>query len=130
MSFISKTFGGLNKAYYFRHFFFGLILFMLFEAIIFNAGKGAIDSRFISMTIMNCVSLFLYPYSRFVYESVVGYILGGNEFFVNAMLLFGTKIITMSLCFLFSWAIAPIGLTYLYFYHSKQEKLTQQEDQE
>lgn len=27
MSLISKTFGGLNKAYYFCHFFFGLILY-------------------------------------------------------------------------------------------------------
>lgn len=28
MSFISKTFGGLNKPYYFRHLFFGLIIFI------------------------------------------------------------------------------------------------------
>ncbi|MEE6076036.1 hypothetical protein [Avibacterium paragallinarum] len=130
MSFISKTFGGLNKAYYFRHFFFGLILFILLEAMIFNAGKGAIDSKFISMTIMNCVLLFLYPYSRFVYESVVDYILGKNAFFVNAALLLATKITTIALCFVFSWAIAPIGLIYLYFYHSKQEKLAQKEHQE
>ncbi|MFZ7223061.1 hypothetical protein [Avibacterium avium] len=127
MSLISKTFGGLNKAYYFRHFFFGLILFILLEAMLFNAEKGVIDSKFISITIMNCVFLFLYPYSRFVYESVVDYLLGENVSFVNPILLLVTKTMTMFLCFFFSWAIAPIGLIYLYFYHSKQEKLAQQE---
>ena len=34
MSFISKTFGGLNKPYYFRHLFFGLIIFGIVDKIV------------------------------------------------------------------------------------------------
>ncbi|MCW9718731.1 MULTISPECIES: hypothetical protein [unclassified Avibacterium] len=127
MSLISKTFGGLNKAYYFRHLFFGVVIFILLELLIFNAGKGIIDHKFILSTLMFLIFTLLYPYSRFVYESIVGYIFGENVFIVNAILLLITKMVTMLICFMFSWIIAPIGLVFLYFYHTKQEKQTEQE---
>ncbi|MFC0324055.1 hypothetical protein ACFFHT_10905 [Gallibacterium melopsittaci] len=123
MSFIGKTFGGLSKAYYFRNLFFGSLLYILLEVTIFNANKGVIDHKFILITLMLTGLLLLYPYSRFVYESIVGYIFGDNVFFVNILLMFSIKIMTIGLCFAFSWAIAPVGLIYLYFYHTKQEKL-------
>lgn len=131
MSFISKTFGGLNKPYYFRHLFFGLIIFILLEAIILNAGGDAkekiLEGKFWGITGVYLIFLFLYPYSRFVYESIVNYIVGDNVFIVNTFLLLTIKVITIFLCFIFSWAIAPIGLIYLYFYYSRQEKLDSQQ---
>ncbi|BFQ93074.1 hypothetical protein [Gallibacterium anatis] len=134
MSFISKTFGGLNKPYYFRHLFFGLIIFILLEAIILNAGGDAkekiLEGKFWGITGVYLIFLFLYPYSRFVYESIVEYIFGNNVFIVNGLILLVVKTITMLLCFIFSWAIAPIGLIYLYFYYSRQEKLALQESNE
>ena len=33
------------------------------------------------------INAFLYPYSRFVYETIVGFIMGQNVFFVNALLM-------------------------------------------
>ncbi|MFZ7233838.1 hypothetical protein ACLSZ5_04390 [Avibacterium avium] len=130
MSFIRKTFGGLNKAYYFRHFFFGFIIFILLEMMIYNAGKGVFDSKFITSSLIFFILSLLYPYSRFVYENIVDYIFGENIFIVNALFLLGIKAFTMLMCYIFGWAIAPVGLIFLYFYHSKQEKLVQQEHQE
>ena len=130
MSFLSKTLGGLSKAYYTRQFLFGLIFFILIVAISYNGynytGKTSI---LVTNIILGLICLLLYPYSRFVYESIIEYILGNNVFFVNAPLMLVTKLITMAICFIFSIFIAPIGLIYLYFYHSKQEKLQDQNEQ-
>ncbi|WP_118859356.1 hypothetical protein [Haemophilus haemolyticus] len=130
MSFLSKTLGGLSKAYYTRQFLFGLIFFIFIVAISYNGynhtGKISI---LVTNTILGLICLLLYPYSRFVYESIIEYILGDNVFFINAPLMLVTKLITMAICFIFSIFIAPIGLIYLYFYHSKQEKLQNQNEQ-
>lgn len=40
MSFISKTFGGLNKSYYLRHLFFGFILYALMLDYCYKQVKG------------------------------------------------------------------------------------------
>ncbi|WP_256857306.1 hypothetical protein [Xanthomonas axonopodis] len=66
------------------------------------------------------VNTLLYPYSRFVYESIVGYIMGGNVFFVNAILMLFVKLMTMAICWSFAIFIAPIGLLYLYVHHSQR----------
>ena len=130
MSFLSKTLGGLSKAYYTRQFLFGLIFFILIVAISYNGyNYTGNTSILVTNIILGLICLLLYPYSRFVYESIIEYILGNNVFFVNAPLMLVTKLITMAICFIFSIFIAPIGLIYLYFYHSKQEKLQNQNEQ-
>ena len=130
MSFLSKTLGGLSKAYDTRQFLFGLIFFIFIVAISYNGynhtGKISI---LVTNSILGLICLLLYPYSRFVYEIIIEYILGDNVFFINAPLMLVTKLITMAICFIFSIFIAPIGLIYLYFYHSKQEKLQNQNEQ-
>ncbi len=67
------------------------------------------------------INTLLYPYSRFVYESIVGFIMGENIFFVNAIFMIFLKFITMTICWVFALFVAPIGLAYLYYYHSKVE---------
>ena len=100
MNFIQKTFGGLSIAYYTRHFIFGLLICGLLLLPTVSAGQG-IPKNTIFLIIL-CQPL--YPYSRFVYESVINYILGENTFFVNAILLLLTKLFTMLLC----WFFAPL----------------------
>lgn len=130
MSFLSKTLGGLSRAYYTRQFLFGLIFFISIVAISYNGyNYTGNTSILVKNVILGLICLLLYPYSRFVYESIIEYILGDNVFFVNAPLMLVTKLITMAICFIFSIFIAPIGLIYLYFYHSKQEKLQNQNEQ-
>ncbi|WP_118842059.1 hypothetical protein [Haemophilus haemolyticus] len=130
MSFLAKTLGGLSKAYYTRQFLFGLIFFISIVAISYNGyNYTGNTSILVKNVILGLICLLLYPYSRFVYESIIEYILGDNVFFVNVPLMLVTKLITMAICFVFSIFIAPIGLIYLYFYHSKQEKLQNQNEQ-
>jgi hypothetical protein len=62
------------------------------------------------------VNTLLYPYSRFVYEGVMGFIVGQNVFWMNVLFM---KLVTMALCWSCAIFIALIGLAYLYYHHSK-----------
>lgn len=115
---IRKTFGGLSKDYLFRQFFFAILMGALFMWVGWN-GKDANLYQRIWLTAFTLVCTLLYPYSRYVYESVVGFIMGDNVFFANAFWMMAMKFFTMMVCFFFSYVIAPFGLIYLYYYHSK-----------
>ncbi|MDP1573117.1 MAG: hypothetical protein Q8M09_12245 [Pseudomonadota bacterium] len=114
---IHKTLGGLSPQYYFRQLFFGLVLAAL---ILFMSTQGG-RSMPISMMLFVVVSTLLYPYSRFVYESIIGFVMGGNVFFVNAIFMLFTKFVTMAMCWGLAIFVAPVGLAYLYYHHSKAE---------
>jgi hypothetical protein len=112
---IAKTFGGLSPQYHFRHFVFGLI-FPVFIYFMASRGTHPIQLNMILFMVVNTV---LYPYSRFVYESIANFVLGQNVFFVNALFMLFVKLITMLLCWVCAIFVAPIGLGYLYYHHSK-----------
>jgi hypothetical protein len=112
-----KTFGGLTKQYYFRQLFFGALLAALFVALSMQSpNAGGVR---IGLFVFAALSTLLYPYARFVYESIVHFIMGENVFFVNAVLMMFVKSFTMLLCWSAAIFIAPIGLAYLYYHHSK-----------
>ena len=113
---IQKTLGGLSKQYYFRQFIFGLVI----AALIFFMSTQGGRSMPIGMLLFTIVSTLLYPYSRFVYESIVGFVMGENIFFVNAIFMLATKFFTMAMCWVFAIFVAPIGFAYLYYHHSKR----------
>lgn len=117
---IGKTFGGLSKRYYFRHFVFGIIIAGLFIFISLKGPNGIPEN--VMLMLIFVANAFLYPYSRFVYESITGFIIGNNVFVMPAILMLFFKLVTMMICFMFALFIAPIGLAYLYYHHSKQVK--------
>ncbi|MFT5758514.1 MAG: hypothetical protein ACI9LM_003256 [Alteromonadaceae bacterium] len=114
---LSKTFGGLSKEYYFRQFFFAL-LFPVFFYFVATSSSKEMTTPYIIVAMFS-VNTLLYPYSRFVYEKVVGFVLGENTFFVNALLMLVVKAFTMTICWTMALFIAPVGLVYLYFYPTK-----------
>ena len=118
---IRKTFGGLSKAYYFRQLFFAMLIFVFYTAVILHVQVGL--SAKVWSILFFTLSTLLYPYSRFVYESIVNFIIGDNRLYLNANVVFGTKLVTVLLCWAFAIFISPIGLTYLYFHHSKNLKI-------
>ncbi|WP_407579529.1 hypothetical protein [Citrobacter koseri] len=118
MSFISKTLGGLKPSYYIRHFIFGALISAFFIYIALQNPNG-VKVWNIVLFIINAM---LYPYARFVYEQIVSFIIGENVFFINAIIMLAAKTLTMVLCWMFSIFIAPVGLAYLYYYHSKSAK--------
>lgn len=126
---IQKTLGGLSKQYYFRQLVFGLILFALVGFFLFGetSPDGGSNATFsFSSLIFLIISTLLYPYSRFVYETVVGFFMGDNVFFGSALSMMIAKFVSMIMCWVCAILIAPIGLLYLYFHHSKQEKVQEQ----
>lgn len=118
MDFFRKTLGGLKASYYIRHFIFGALISAFFIYISMQSPNGVKLENIIFFVI----NALLYPYARFVYEQIIGFIMGENIFFINAIVMLTVKVITMCLCWIFSVFIAPVGLIYLYYYHSKAEK--------
>src|SRR5258706_9284625 len=66
----------LSPQYYFRQFIFGLI----FPALMtFMLTRSAHPIPLVMVGLL-AINTLLYPYSRFVYEGVVGFIMGQNVF--------------------------------------------------
>ena len=117
-TFIQKTFGGLSKPYYFRQLFFGLLMACGMFIFVVKIFDHEVTTLFIAYLTINTI---LYPYSRFVFDSVMSFIFGNNVFFFAIDLWLLLKVLAIGFCFTASVFIAPIGLLYLYFYHSKQQ---------
>ena len=113
-----KTFSGLSREYYFREFIFGLIFVVLFFYPYYTKGMTIPP---IGVILTAILSQILYPYSRFVYHSITDFIFGNNMFIVNAFPMLILKFLMM-ICWFFAIFIAPIGLLYLYYHHTKEEK--------
>ncbi len=122
---LAKTFGGLSSAYYVRQFLFGVVIsvFILYVATR-DLATNPLQWRLVVFLVVNTA---LYPYSRFVYESIVRFMMGDNVFWVNALLMLFVKLITMVFCWGFAVFIAPIGLAYLYYHHTKAEAQARRE---
>ncbi|HEP8700752.1 hypothetical protein [Pseudomonas aeruginosa] len=114
-NFFRMTFGGLSAKYYFRQLFFGSLFLALIVFLSISSQKG----MKVDLLVLSLVCTWLYPYSRFVYESVIGFLLGENIFYVPAIFLLFAKLMTMAICWSFAIFIAPIGLLYLYFHHRR-----------
>ena len=117
-SFFCKTFGGLTARYYIRHLLFGLVFC---AALIWGLAhtKAGLSGKW-GAVVFSTVSSLLYPYARFVYESVVGYVIGENVFYGPAIPMLMVKAFTMLMCWSMAVFIAPLGLIYLYFHHSRR----------
>ena len=121
---IAKSLGGLNGQYYFRQLFFGGAFSLLYILLLSqNDQTSSSFAQDIFLYGYLFVSAFLYPYSRFVYESIVSFIMGDNVFFANAIIVLMVKIITMAICWSMAILIAPLGLIYLYIYHSRTQNI-------
>ena len=142
MGILQKTFGGLDRAYYFRNLFFAVILAGIFVAIQYSSHSAMVDRNITAtasaeygvanafMYVYIAISALLYPYARFVYESIVNFIMGDNVFFINAFVLLAWKFMVMMMLFLFAIFIAPIGLLYLWYYHNKNKNFDENYDED
>lgn len=115
-SLFAKTFGGLSGPVYLRHFLFGAVIAALLITVSLSGNHSA-NYGFIAFALINTA---LYPYARFVYESVVGYIVGDNQFYFNAVTFVIAKYFTIVMCWAFAIFIAPVGLLYLFIRNSKR----------
>lgn len=112
---LRKTLGGLSPQYYVRQLFFALLIAGVYLMVFMQSARPLAAGPLVFLGI----STLLYPYARFVYESCVDFLVGGNLFVLPALLMLLVKLITMVMCFVMAIFIAPVGLAYLYWHHSK-----------
>jgi hypothetical protein len=110
---LARSFGGLPPGYYVRQFLFGLF-FPVFLLLASTHGKGLLALS-VHLQVTLALDTLLYPYSRFAYESVIGYIAGDTALVFPAILFGAVKLFTMLFCWAFAIFIAPVGLVWLYF---------------
>lgn len=113
IKFTRALFCNIKPYYYFRHFVFGIA--MSFLAIL-------IAGLHFQTVIMIVICTFLYPYSRFVYEAIIDFIMGDNVIISNIIPALIFKFFTMTFCFYLAPFIAPVGLVLLYFLQRKNTK--------
>ncbi|MRT01675.1 hypothetical protein GJQ57_23800 [Ralstonia pickettii] len=106
---VQKSLGGLTLPYYLRHLCFALIFpFMLLAQVSHQAGAGG-------MILLAVVNTLLYPYARYLYERVWGFIMGDTKFMMGVLWVSAGKLITMMACWCLAIVLAPISLVYLYY---------------
>ncbi|MDE1311644.1 hypothetical protein [Vibrio aestuarianus] len=81
--FLRCTFGGLKTSYLIRQYIFGVLI----AAFYFNAATSNGQVLSLGTMAMFAINTLLYPYSRFVYESIVEFVLGENTFYGKRSLL-------------------------------------------
>ena len=113
--FFINTFGGLKPSYLIRQYIFGICLALFFANMNMQGGRE-LSLGVMSMLVINTA---LYPYSRFVYESVIEFILGDNTFYVNAIVMLFAKIMTMFICWVAAIFVAPVGLAFIYYKNTR-----------
>lgn len=111
---IQKSFGGLTLPYYLRHLCFAVIFpLMLLAQVNHRSGAGG-------MFLLAVVNTLLYPYARFLYERVWGFIMGDTKFMMGVLWVSVGKLITMMACWCLAIFLAPISLAYLYFQRERR----------
>ena len=114
----SRTLCGLTGSYFFRQLFFGMII-AAGSLVDQHSTKGL---RFNDIQPFTIIATLLYPYSRFLYEEIIGILLGSNVFIMPALIMLPAKYFTMGMCWILSIGLAPIAWIYLFCYHASREK--------
>lgn len=117
---LSRSFGGLRRSYYFRNLCSGGFMLLCASSLYFQK-----DSNFPS-TIFYCLAIgtLLYPYSCFVYDSIIDFFRGDDIIITNPFnpILFSIRMALRVSGWLPSIFIAPVGLIWLYFSHARDNK--------
>lgn len=111
--FITTVFRSLEPSYLARQYLFGGIL----AVFMYIATKDQLTPFLWGYLIL---SFILYPFAMFVYDSLVGLLIGENVFLVDGLLSLFFSIAKIFFIFFFSIVIAPFGILYLYIRNRKR----------
>ncbi len=113
MKSIKELFASLNASYLMRQYVFGFICY----ALLIYINKDTLNAQII---VILTISLLLYPFAMFVYDSIVNFLLGDNIVFKSLGLTIILGVIKTVGIFVFSIFIAPVGIIYLYLTRGKR----------
>ncbi len=111
MNLIKQIFGSLDNTFIIRNYVIGIILTGLFLVAEFS-GTNKIGF-YIFAGLYALISLLLFPFSKYLYGEIVGFIFKDVVFFRNIIIHVIWSGIRDLILFLFSIIIAPIGIVVL-----------------
>jgi hypothetical protein len=110
LNYIKLAIFSLPTEYYLRQLFFSVLLSgSAYYIATFN--EGPLNT---GLMIYICITTLIYPYSRYLYESVISFIMGNNSFYIDISDYLFYKLLTMCLCWSLAIFIAPISLLFLF----------------
>ncbi|MCT4715745.1 hypothetical protein MUA01_12295 [Enterobacteriaceae bacterium H18W14] len=102
---------GLPEGYYLNKIIVAIVIAAIW--LLFKVSTGSKITGY--MMAFSGISVLLYPYSRFLYEKIISYVVADNKLYFPVVVFIVVKLITMCLCWFFSFLIAPVGLAYLFY---------------
>ncbi|TOG32923.1 hypothetical protein CGJ03_23855 [Vibrio parahaemolyticus] len=108
---ILKAFGGLDKSYLLRQYVIGIFVCVVYAFIVRKYGQGL--GLYTMLTF--AINTLLYPYSRYLFESLVKFIFGNTHFDKGSSILIILKLLSIVFCWSAAVFIAPFGLLYIHF---------------
>lgn len=104
-----KTFGGLTASYLIRQYFFAILLGAFMLGFL-SLGESEETRKIVNgpMIAFVVVNVILYPYARYVFDSIVSFVLGDNFFILPIPVMLMIKFFNIAMCFCFAIFMAPL----------------------
>ena len=117
---LKKIFFGIPQKYFLRQLMFSITFFILFVIILSYSKSNTTTIGYYEMIIFYSINTILYPYSRFLYESITSFILGDNIVAFNFFIMMIIKILSIIICWQCAIIFTPLSLIYIYFVNRKK----------
>ncbi|MGL0936135.1 hypothetical protein ACSTEA_22540 [Vibrio vulnificus] len=108
---ILSAFGGLDKSYLIKQYAIGILVCVIYALIVRKYGQGFGLYAVVTFSL----NTLLYPYSRYLFESLVKFVFGNTRFDKGAGILIAIKLLSIVFCWSAALFIAPFGLLYIHF---------------
>jgi len=123
---IKKTLLGLPRGFYIRNVPMGVFFAVCFYVLFILTIKYPHEELYFIMPFFLFILAMLYPYSIFLSDQIrlgVNKMMygGRNVEFGNIISRYQHKFFTMMFCYVLSFFMTPICITYLYFYNTSNE---------
>ena len=112
---ILNAFAGLDKQYLFKQYVISVVVCITYGVIVSKYGQGVGFYTLLSFS----VNTVLYPYSRYLFDSLIDIIFGKTRFDKSSGVLMAIKILSIFLCWSAALFIAPLGLLFIHFRGSR-----------
>ncbi|MEG0314950.1 MAG: hypothetical protein RR646_06820 [Erysipelotrichaceae bacterium] len=105
--FFTIIFNGLDGAYFIKQYVFGGMLFLFLLNNVYNNSTSG--------KILIVINLIIFPFAMFVYDSVVGIIMGNTVIFTPILFKIAFTFFKVFTIYMLGIFIAPFGMAYIYF---------------
>jgi len=111
MNFVKRIFGAVDRSYLVRAYLISAAFLAFFVWVVFNSSTPIYSNSVDPLWLVVC--FFLFPFAKLAWDEAISLILGNNVLFLNAVFLYGAKLVINILLWGFAWIVAPMGIIYL-----------------